>query len=148
MVADEQKKRLVADKRLRAMDGVAVAQRRALLDELKPGRVAAGRRRVGRLVTRPDDHADLFDARQQNLFDERRQGRLLNAIAINQSLERQRALAFSSGGNDCFSYFHSRGELLFLVTTPKIFGPGNIYVPTTLLLQVWIPDGVRYDGIN
>src|SRR5437899_7457525 len=107
MVADKQEKRLVADKRLRAKDGVAVAQRRALLDELKPGRMAAGRRRVGRLVTRPDDHADLFDARHENLFDERRQGRLLNAIAINQSLERQRALAFSSGGDDCFSNFHA-----------------------------------------
>ncbi len=102
------------------MDGVAVAQRRDLLDELKPGRKAPGRRRVGRLVTRPDDDADLLDARQENLFDERRQGRLLNAIAINQSLERQRALAFSSGGNDCFSNFHARGRFVLRAKPHKI----------------------------
>ena len=120
MVADEQEKRLVAGKSFRAVNCVSVAQRRSLLDELNPGRVGAGSRRVGRLVTRPDDHADLFDARQENLFDERRQGRLLNAIAINQSLERQRALAFSSGGNDCFSNFHARGRFVLRAKPHKI----------------------------
>ncbi len=110
MVADEQEKRLIAGKSLRAVNCVSVAQRRSLLDELNPGRVGAGGRRVGRLVTRPDDHADLFDARQENLFDERRQSSLLNPIAINQGLQRQGALAFSSGGDDCFSYFHAWGR--------------------------------------
>jgi hypothetical protein len=59
MVADEEQKRLVADKAPRAVDCVTVAQRLALLDELEALGMRAGRAKEAS-IARTHHHADFL----------------------------------------------------------------------------------------
>ena len=54
--------------------------------------MVAGSRSISRLITRPDHHANLFDAGGDRLFDDQLQRRLVITVTINQLLQRQTIL--------------------------------------------------------
>ena len=58
--------------------------------------------RVARLVAGPDDHADLLDVGRERLLDQDAEDGLFLPVAVDQGLQRQRALALSGGGDDSF----------------------------------------------
>ncbi len=85
-----------------AEDGVAVAERLGLWDEVQTGRVAARGVGVTGLVAGPDDDADFLNVGGEGLFDQDAEDGLFLAVAIDQGLEWQRALALTRGGDDSF----------------------------------------------
>ena len=95
-------KRVAAGKRAGAMDGVAVAARLGLRNEADRRRVRPGSLRIAGLIARPDDHGDLFGTGRERLFDQNREHRFFVAVAVDESLKRQRALTPRGGGNDSF----------------------------------------------
>ena len=84
------------------MDGVAVAARLWLRNEANRRTMKPGRLRIGRFVAGPDDNGNLFDPGGERLLDEDREQRFPVAFAVDQSLERQRALRLGGGRNNSF----------------------------------------------
>ena len=56
--------------------------------------------RVARLVAGPDDHADLLDAGRERLLHENAEDGFLLPVAVDEGLQRQRALVLAGGGDD------------------------------------------------
>ena len=108
MIADEQEKRIVSTKLRRAVDGVRVAERRGLFDEGESlGVIPCGDAiRLG--IAGTDDHADRLDPRAENFFDDDRERGFRDAVAINERLQRQRALIFASSGDESLAYVHEQ----------------------------------------
>ena len=106
MIADQVQERLSGHKVAGAIDGVTVAQRVLLLHKSQPWGMLAGSRSVGGLVTGTNHHADLLHAGPQGLFHDDTQYGFLSAIAIDQRLQRQGALAAPCRGDDGFGYLH------------------------------------------
>ena len=77
----------------RAENRVPVPIGRGLRDEADGDGVAPGGLRVARLVARPHHHADLLHVGGQRLFDQDAEDRLFLPVAVDQGLQRQRALA-------------------------------------------------------
>ena len=108
VIADEQKKRLFEGEFIRTPDGMSVAERRGLFDELESLAVMARRVGVRRLVARRHHHTDFLRARVQNLLDDNAQRALLRAIAVHECLQRQHALGLARGRYDRLFDFHDR----------------------------------------
>ena len=85
---------------------MAVAQRFGLRDKTQPSGMIAGHARVGDFVARRDDERDLFDARAKGFLDDDAEHGLLDAVAIDEGLQRQAALAGSGGRDDRLADFH------------------------------------------
>ena len=58
------------------------------------------------LIARTNDDADLFDMGAEHLFDDDREDRFLDAVAVYECLERQSALIATGGGDDGFAELH------------------------------------------
>ena len=69
MVSHHVKEGIVAGELAGAEDGVAIALRRRLRDEVRGGRVPPSGVGVASLVAGPHDHADLLDVRREGLLD-------------------------------------------------------------------------------
>ena len=102
MVAHHVEEGIGAGELARAVDGVAIALRLGLGDEAHPGGVPARGVGVAGLVAGPDDHADLLDVGGEGLLDQDAEDGLFLPVAIDQGLQRQRALALAGGGDDSF----------------------------------------------
>ncbi len=112
MIAHEQQECVLAAKLRRAMNRMRITERRGLLDEREPVRVFARRSAVFRGVAGHDHHADLLDARAQDFLHDDRQRRLRGAVAIDERLQRQRALVGASGGDEGLADVHGEsGEI-------------------------------------
>src|SRR5947208_16049847 len=90
------------------MEGVTVAARRGLLDELKATGVITGGVGVGILIAGRDDDADLFDPAAHGFFDQDLEGGLLFAVAVDEGLKRDRALILAGGSDDRLADLHGR----------------------------------------
>jgi hypothetical protein len=108
MVADQQQKRFASGETAGAMNRVSIPERVGLFHELEAIGMTAGRCFVGLLVPRANDHADLLHAGFQNLLYYNGQRRFLNPVAIDESLEWERALTFTGSGDDSFFNFHGK----------------------------------------
>ena len=108
MVADQEQERLVAGKLTRTGHGVAVTQRRGLLDEMDAIGVRAGGGGKSALVAGADHQADFLDAGLDYFFQQDGEGGFGLAIAVHQRLQRQIPLMAARGGNDSFANFHGR----------------------------------------
>ena len=106
MIADEQEERGLARELARAADGMAVAERCGLLDELDAPGVRPGGGGKRGLIPGADDDADLVDAGLEDFLDDDLQRGLGRAVAINQALQGEGALGFPGGGDDGFFDFH------------------------------------------
>jgi hypothetical protein len=89
-----------ADELAGAIDGVSVAQSPRLRDEANMAEMAGDGLRATRFIARPDHHADLFDIRQQGLFDQDAENGFLFAVPVYQGLQRKQPLLFSRGRDD------------------------------------------------
>ena len=107
MIADEQQERFSAGETVRALDRVAVAKRRGLLDKLQARGVCAGSGREGLLITGANHHADLLDAGVQDFLDDDGQRGLRLAVMVHERLQRQRALPAPGGSDDGFAEVHN-----------------------------------------
>ena len=107
MVAHHVQERLVLQKLLGRPDGVAVAQRLPLGHEVEPvGAVARGAR-VGRLVARPDHHADLLHAGAKHFLHQDAEHGFLRPVAVREGLQRQASLFLARRGDDGFGDSHT-----------------------------------------
>src|SRR5205823_5395229 len=100
VVTDQVQERLAADERPGQAQRVAVAAWLGLFDERQVAGVLAGGGRVGTRVAGGDDQGDLVDAGGEDFLDDDFEGRLLRAVAIDQRLQRQRALSAAGGRDD------------------------------------------------
>ena len=85
---------------------MAVAERLGLRDEVQPRGVPAGGLAVGGLVARGDDDAHLLGAGVDRLLEEDLQRLLLDAVAVDEGLQRQPPLVPAGGGDDGFPHVH------------------------------------------
>ncbi len=106
MISHQQQKRLRTGEGAGAPDGVAVAQRLLLLDELQSLSVRPGGGPVGLAVARIDDDADFLRAGIERLLDDDGQRGLGFAVAVHELLQWQRPLARPGGSDDGFSNLH------------------------------------------
>ena len=106
MIADQQQDWITTGKIGGAGNRVAVTERSGLLHELQPLRLRSSRRPIGLLVTGTDHDANLFHPGLENLLDDDGNGGFLDAIAIDERLQRNGALIFSGGGDDGFLDLH------------------------------------------
>ena len=98
--------RLAAHEAPRTLDRVCVAGRPDLLHEGQPPGVLADRVRIGRLIAGADHDADFLDAGAQCFLDDDAQHGLLDAVPVDQRLQRQRSLIAAGGGDDGLGDFH------------------------------------------
>ena len=108
VVADQVQKRVAPHEFPGAVDGVAMATRLCLGDEMEAPHVLPGYLGVGFLVARVDHNRDLFDAGGGHFLHENAQHRLLDPVAIGEGLQWQGALFAPGGGNDGFGDFHAK----------------------------------------
>ena len=107
VIADEVEERFTRGKRPGAEEGVSVAERGGLFDELEFALPIAGGGGIAALVAGADDEANLVDAGAAGFFENDAQGRFGGAIAIDQGLDGKFMLVRASGGDDGFFYSHS-----------------------------------------
>jgi hypothetical protein len=93
-------KRFLADEIAGAEERVAVAERFHLFDKMQFAWEIAGGGSVGGLVAGADDKADFVNAGTESFLDDNAERGFLDAIAVHESLQRQRVLIASSGGDD------------------------------------------------
>ncbi len=113
VIADEVQEGLAVDEGARAEHGVTVTEGLLLLHEGQPAAVLARRGGVGRLVARADDDADLFDAGAQRLLDDDAEDRLFRAVAVDEGLQRQRALVASGRGDHRPGHSHGPSSIRY-----------------------------------
>ena len=106
MVTDQMKHGIFGGKRSRLKDRVAVAFGRRLHDEMKAIDILAGRLLISRLIARTDNNGNRFDPGRIDFFDDHFERRFIDAVAIDQPLERQRVLARPSRRDESFLDFH------------------------------------------
>src|SRR6266516_3619422 len=106
MIADEQKERRGIDEGLGAGDGVAVAERLELFDEMQAAVMLAGGGAVGGLIAGVNDDANFLDAGGEDFFNDDGQSGFGDAVAVHEALERKSALVLSGGGDDCSFDFY------------------------------------------
>ena len=85
---------------------VAVTHCLLLFDKLEPLHLPTSRRRIGLLVSRANNHANLLDACGSNFVDQNAQCRFGDAVPIHQRLQREGALGLPGGSNDSFLDLH------------------------------------------
>jgi hypothetical protein len=106
MVAHKMQEWLVTDEAAGRLQGVAVAARLRLRDELEPRGGVAGGGAEGGLVTGPHDDAHLVRTSGHGLFDDDLEGGLRDAVAIDEALQGKALLVASGGRNDGAFDFH------------------------------------------
>ena len=106
MVADDQQERFAADELAGTPHGVAIPQRRRLLDERQASSERTRGGAVGRFIARADDDADFGDAGRQHLLDQDRERGLCAAVTVDEALERQCPLVGSGAGQKGTSRLH------------------------------------------
>ena len=70
--------------------------------------VRAGGGAIRGLVAGADDDADLLDPGAQDFLDDDRERGLGDAVAIDERLQRERALVFAGGGDEGLADVHGR----------------------------------------
>jgi hypothetical protein len=107
VVADEVEEGFAVGEGLGGEEGVAVAARRGLLNELKPRGVFAGGGGVGVAVAGVDDDGEFLHVRAEGFFDEDLERGFGQAVAINELLEGDGSLVFPGRGDDGLSDLHA-----------------------------------------
>src|SRR5437660_12816455 len=106
MLPNQQEKRFAADELAPAKNRVTVTPWFRLLHELQSPGMTARSRRVGFLISRTDNDADIINPGRQDLFYNNPQSGLGKTVAVHQRLQRECPLAFARGGDNGFFDFH------------------------------------------
>jgi hypothetical protein len=93
VITDQMQKRLITDECARAGNCVAVSARRALLNKQQIAAIAASCRLKRCALARVDDHAQFADARAGGFLDLDLKGGFGDAVAVDEGLRWQPALA-------------------------------------------------------
>jgi hypothetical protein len=104
VVAHKMEKGLAGGELARGQDRVAVAMGVGLFEEGEAG--VAGRGAIGLRVPGVNDDRDILDAGPLHLIQKNAEDRADFAIAVNQGLQRNAALADAGSGQDGFADFH------------------------------------------
>ena len=89
-----------------AEEGVPVAARLRLLDELEALHEVASGLGVGLAVARADDDADFLHVRTGGFIEDDAQRGTLDAVPVDKGLKGEGALVPPGGGDDGFADFH------------------------------------------
>src|SRR5579884_2317499 len=104
MIAHQVHEWLAGSELARAPKRMAIAARLILRHELDaPSQIASGLRVRG-LVAGNHNDTGLFHTAAKSLFKKDAQQRLVGAVAVHQSLQRQGSLIAAGRGNDCLGY--------------------------------------------
>lgn len=99
MVAHKMQERLAVDELAGRADGIAVAKRLWLRNQLEPGGRRAGSCAESRLIAGPHDDAHFVGPGGHGLFDDDFEGCFGRAVAVDEPLQGQ-ALLLPAGGGD------------------------------------------------
>jgi hypothetical protein len=119
MVADQVQERLVADEVAGTVQRVAVAAGLVLGGEADPQTRPCGGGGVALVVGGVGDDRHILDPGALCLGQDDRQRGLLGAVAVDDGLQRQRALIRAGGGDDGFLDVHGRRK----VAEPRVGCP-------------------------
>jgi len=110
VVAHLQKDRLAVGKLAAAEHRVAIAERLGLLDIRQLLRVGSEHGFVRGAVTLCVNQADLLNACGEHLIEQKREGRLLVAIAVRERLQRETTLCRAGGSDQGFGDTEGHGD--------------------------------------
>lgn len=88
---------------------MGIAGRFGLFDEAESCGMFPGGAAVGRFIAGRYDQGDFLDSRAQGFFKQDGEDRLLDAVAVDQRLERKRALAGTGGSDEGSTNTHEDG---------------------------------------
>jgi hypothetical protein len=106
MIANQVQKWIRPHKIFGAVNGVPIAKRFRLVDEMEPTGVVAGHLSIRDVIAGPDNHAYLLDIGSKNLLDDDAQHRFFGSVPVYQGLEGQRALPATGSGNNGLGDLH------------------------------------------
>ena len=112
VIADQMQKRLLAHKRSRTQNGIAVPQRLGLFEESQPRGLGPGRRQVPLLLAGSDHQANVVDPRRHHLTQNQLQGTARMPRSIDHRLQWQMRLVFPGRCDDRFADSHAVSTLL------------------------------------
>ena len=110
VIADEKQERFAAGETLRAENGMAVAERLGLLDELDLRQVRANGGAEGIGLAGGDNEGRVTDSRVEDFIEQKLDRRLALARGTDDGLEGQVPLVRPCGGDDGFVDFHGDRE--------------------------------------
>jgi hypothetical protein len=106
VVAHKVQERLALDELPGETDGMAVAPRLLLFNEMKPAGMLACRLGISLLVAGHNDEANAVYAGGDDFFEDDPQSCFLNAIAVHEGLQGQVPLVATTRGDDGFADIH------------------------------------------
>jgi hypothetical protein len=99
-------KRVIADKRSRGIEGIAITQRLGLGHKMQPPYMVTRDRRVGGFIAGAHHQRNAINPRLHHLVEQYMQDGSLYTIAVDECLQGQCTLAASGCGNHGFGNLH------------------------------------------